>query len=194
MAGQSVLQFLSDLFLKVIPSPIVWAVLLLAVFAGYMGLKRFPSSPQQMELHQKRILPPRNWCQPSLGNNQPKIFHSHPPISRPSFGEDLFPSLPAKQGTHALLRTIIQHCVGNEHVVFTPPTYSHGIVGKRGNGCVCPKCKRTHWKRLGPRASHNLLWREHTIPFHLPQPGCEQHARENYFITARFGLHLGQNI
>lgn len=44
MAGDSILQFFSDLLLRVIPSPEIWGFILFATFAGYMILRKFPMS------------------------------------------------------------------------------------------------------------------------------------------------------
>ena len=44
MAGQSILQFLSDLLLRVIPSPEIWGLLLVVFFAAYMMFRKFPAS------------------------------------------------------------------------------------------------------------------------------------------------------
>lgn len=44
MAGQSILQFLSDLLLRVIPSPEVWGFFLVIIFLSIMILKKFPDS------------------------------------------------------------------------------------------------------------------------------------------------------
>lgn len=44
MAGQSILQFLSDLLLRVIPSPELWGLLLVMIFAAYMFWRKFPAS------------------------------------------------------------------------------------------------------------------------------------------------------
>lgn len=44
MAGQSILQFLSDLLLRVIPSPEIWGLFLVVIFAAYMVFRKFPAS------------------------------------------------------------------------------------------------------------------------------------------------------
>lgn len=44
MAGQSILQFLSDLLLRVMAWPEAWGIILILIFAGYMALKKFPAS------------------------------------------------------------------------------------------------------------------------------------------------------
>lgn len=44
MAGESILEFLSDLLLRVIPSPELWGLFLVVVFAAYMMLRKFPAS------------------------------------------------------------------------------------------------------------------------------------------------------
>lgn len=44
MAGQSILYFLSDLLLRVIPWPEAWGLILILIFAGYMTIKKIPAS------------------------------------------------------------------------------------------------------------------------------------------------------
>ncbi len=44
MPTQNLLQIISDLLLGVIPSPELWGVILVALFASYMMLRKFPAS------------------------------------------------------------------------------------------------------------------------------------------------------
>lgn len=43
-ADYSILGFISQLLLSVIPSPEIWGILLVLVFAGYMAFRKFPMS------------------------------------------------------------------------------------------------------------------------------------------------------
>jgi len=42
--GYGILEFISGLLLKVIPSPELWGMLLFIVFAAYMTFRKFPMS------------------------------------------------------------------------------------------------------------------------------------------------------
>lgn len=44
MAGISVIDFISEMLLSVLPSPEIWAIFLVTVFAGYMVMRKFPMS------------------------------------------------------------------------------------------------------------------------------------------------------
>lgn len=44
MAGVPLIELISEILLSAIPSPEIWGLLLISVFAGYMVFRKFPMS------------------------------------------------------------------------------------------------------------------------------------------------------